>query len=46
MKLYTIYPNFVFEVEAKNEVEAQEKAYEQMKTWGIWNFDVDIEEQE
>jgi hypothetical protein len=47
-KEYTIFPNFCFQVEAENEVEANSKAYDLLKEMrdkvGYFDFDFTIEE--
>jgi len=45
-KLYDVFPNFKFQVEAENEVEANDKAYEKLKnaseiTGGGFDFTID-----
>ena len=47
MKNYKVYPIFAFDVEAEDEIEANEKAYELMKEMRniVWfDFDFEIEE--
>lgn len=49
MKTYNIYPNFRFQVEANNEEEAREEAYDTLKEmteikYFEFNFDVEKEE--
>ena len=46
-KIYEVIPNFMFSVEAENEVEANDKAYEKLKNAGEitgGGFDFTIED--
>jgi hypothetical protein len=47
MPIFVIYPNFKFEVEAKDSNEAENKAYEQLRKLAfIDSFDFEMEEVE
>ena len=47
-KIYKVYPNFAFDVEAENEVKAQNIAYQKLKnaydiTGGGFDFEIEKE---